>query len=597
MPKVGQKKAPVMVLPEPEKVAPAVATEALGPDQGPGLPVIYPELECLEYSSVSENGPVTPDDLKALFNWKTEEQWKAEMMAAHPESKPEAWLFYDDFHCLDTDGNKVRCLNNAGNRPFDMEWCKKLIHNILHGEWAGPHTIEGEREEVYGGAEPYTMRDGTVLQPGDTFTAKVASINGEAIRISKYGRWLSGQHQGTALILSQELLLKSRQAIYYDPNDPLTEKYPKWRGHSHVFIETYVVTGLSEDPRVLRTIDYVKPRSAADMLYTMDLFKKNNPSERKEMTRMLASGVDMLWTRTDAKGYRTHPEIVGFLERHLKMLECVEHLFLENKPQDVGSKKRRDGESEEQHQVRLQIQAAQGGRRISKLRLSPGDASALCFLMGSSATSEATSESYRNMNPPTQDVLDWSLLERAKAFWSALAGDSKFKPVRTALNRLVETSAAGEENDGQGLGGRAEEKLAILAQAWKVFHDHNDPDGDNPPFPYTINTETMELESDDLIAPDGALSLCYTDKDDKGNKLPEGKIKLVNVADFRGIDCYAISKSKSAQQATAPPAPPPETEEELQARIAAERPKAQERAMAEKKSGTGGRVRPITRKP
>lgn len=519
----------------PEKETPvpsAVSAPALPQDEeGEPLELVYDKVESLEYSTTSSHGPVTPQDMRVILNWKTEEQYQQEMMEKHPESKPEAWLYYDDFHCLDTNGKKVRCFNNANNRPFEREpWCGELIHTILQGQWAGPLTYPGE------------------------------TVNGEAIRLSKYGRVLSGQHQGTALILAQELLEKSRQALYYDPADIESEKYKFWYGHEHVVIETFITTGISEDPRIIRTVDYVKPRSEADMLYTMELFRSNSPIQRREMTRMLAAAIDMLWTRTDAKGYRTHPEIVGFLERHERLLECVQHIFVENQPMTVGSKKRQDGETIEQHKERMEQQAAMGGRRLSKHHLSPGSCAALLFLMGSSATGEAESDAYRNMKPPTEKDLDWSLWDKAKEFWTLLAGDRKFAPVRTALNRLVESEAGSEEN--QGLGGRSEEKLAILAQAWSAFKDHPSDQEDNPPFPFEVDPETNQIISDDLEPPDGALSLCYTSNDDQGDPLPEGKIKLINVADFLGIDCPA--SSKSAAQAKAAPAPAPPTPEEIE---------------------------------
>ncbi len=545
----------------PSAPAPAKSTTALmsrpAAPLEEGLEVIYDKVESLEYSTTSEHGPVTARDMKRILGWVTEEEWVKQKMEEHPESKPDAWLFYDDFHCLNTDGKKVRCLNNAGNRPFDMDWCKDIQHMILHGMWAGPYTVPGE------------------------------TVNGESIRISRYGRCLSVQHSGTALVLAQELLDKSRQALYYDPKDPETEKYKFWTGVEELFIETFIVTGLSEDQRVIRTVDYVKPRSEADMLYTMELFRKNTPAERKEMTKMLAAAIDLLWTRTDAKGYRTHPEIVGFLERHMRLLECVEHLFIENTPLDHGGKKRRDGETEQQFEARKELMVAQGGRRLSKLRLNPGDCSALLFLMGSSATGEAESDAYRNQKPPTQDHLDWSRWERAKEFWTQLAGDDRMKPVRVQLNRLVETKPTAEEEDEVGLGGRAEEKLAVLAQAWRVFKDHWEE-----PFPYTVDKETKQIECTDLVPPDGELSLCYTDKDDKGAQLPEGKIKLVNVADFFGIDCPAASKSSA--QGKAPPTPPPPTPEQIEERAAEQRQIRENEADKKKEQS---KQRRVARKP
>lgn len=492
MPKAPAKKKPTPAtqppapppqpLPEPQPQA----DEAPAPPK-PDLPVVYTKLSVLERSTTSEHGPLTVAEIKeVILNWETEREYQARMVREKPGSKPEHWLFGDVYHCLDTDKVKVRCWNNANNRPFDADWCEDLVHTILAGQWAGPLTLPGE------------------------------TINGETVRISRYGRVLSGQHQGTACVLADERLQKARAAGLAE------DKYPFWTGHDHVVIETLVITGLSEDERVLRTIDYVKPRTTADMLYTMELFRNNTPKERQELTRMLSAAIDLLWTRTDTQGYRTHPEVCGFLERHKRLLKCVEYLFIEN------------------------ASRADGGRRISKLRIGAGHAAALCYLMGSSGP-KTDGDVYRNESPPSERGLDWSYWDRAREFWSGLAGDRAFMPVRVALGRLVESDAGSADNQGQG--GRAPEKLAILAKAWELYRDH--PATAGPPF----------TEND--LVDGGELCLSYSDLDDKGNRLPDGQIKLLDVADFYGIDCPQVTKAgKAARQE--PPMPAAPSREEIE---------------------------------
>lgn len=460
------------------------------------LPVVYDRVEIAEYSSTSEYGPLTVEATKIMLGWETEKEWQQRLVRTKG-GKPEHYLFGEigplredngrlqPIHCLNTDKVKVVCWANANNRPFDMTWCDDLINMILCGQWAGPLMIPGE------------------------------TINGETVRISRYGRVLSGQHQGTALVLADELLQKSRAV----PGNAVSPKFPAWNGHEHPVLETIVVTGLSEDERVLRTIDYVKPRTTADMLYTMELFRQNTSAERKEMTRMLASAIDLLWVRTDTKGYKTHPEVVGFLERHKRLLKCVEHLFVENS-----------------------AKGADGGRKISKLRVSAGQASALCYLMGcgSEKTTEYSDE-YRNESPPSEKNLDWSYWDRAQKFWVRLAGARDFTPVRRALGLLTDSTP--DSGDNQGLGGRGPEKMAILAKAWGRYKDHSDGGG------------VITTFDDDDLAPDGALCLTYTTTDSKGDPLPNGKIDLVDVADFFGIDCPKHAAADPFRGKPDPPAP------------------------------------------
>lgn len=466
-------------------------------------PVRFPKLEIYEYSTTSAKGPMTVETIKKAMGWETEKEFQARKMVEFPTSKPEAWLFGDGIknditgviqpvHCKNVLGEKVICWNNANNRPFDEAWCEDLVHTILYGQWAGPHTMKGE------------------------------TVNGETWRVSRYGWVLSGQHQGTAAILADEHLQKYRADYGREDAD---ERYPAWKDQDYVFIETIVVRGMSEDPRVLMTVDYVKPRSAADVFYTSDVFKKSTPIERKELCQILATAVDVLWTRTDAKGYRTHPEMVAFLERHKRLLDCAGHIHKEN--------------------------SADAGRPISKLKLRAGVCAALMYLMGCSATSEDDADQYRNMEPPTEKNLDWSLWEKAEEFWTLIHSGADFSIVRRAIHQLVDSTPGNEDN--QGLGGRMPERLAIVAKAWDAWKEHPDTAG--------------ALFSQEDLAPNGALHLTYLDRDAKGNQLPDGQIVLVDMADFFGIDCAEVSttKGKKARVAvTAPPDPPAPSRDEIE---------------------------------
>lgn len=453
-------------------VAPAPATNGAvvtTPSAAPNLPVLYPEVKVVEYSTASKMGPLTIAMIEKTLGWETEEQFKTRKVKEVPGTKPEAWSFTipdvgDVYHCTNVKREKVRCNNNAGNRSFDESWCEKLVYTILHGRWAGPFTIPGE------------------------------TVNGETVRISRYGRVLSGQHQLTAAKLADEWLQQARA-------EGADDRYPIWKGHEHVFLETLVVTGLSEDPRVLMTVDYVKPRSAADVFYTSKVFQESTPIERKELCKMLATAVSTLWERTDTQGYQTHPELVGFLERHMRLLDCVMSIFIAN--------------------------SAKAERKISKLRLNPGTSAALMYLMAASGTKPEDADDYRNMKPaPSEKGINFDYWEKAEDFWTMLTDGRDFSPVREAF-ALVAKSAP-DHPTNPGLGGRANELTALLAKAWQRWKDH--PDSGGPAF-----------DRDDL-AKDGQLSLSYINADDKGRKLPDGRIKLLDVADFEGIDCAEVAK-------------------------------------------------------
>lgn len=483
---VRQKKAPLAqpVAPvAPPEPPPAPVQE---PETKATRELIYDHLEIDEYSSTAPKGPVDPEWCKTALGWETESEFKKRKCEEVPGSKPDNWKFDDVFHCKNISGEKVRCNNNAHNRSFDQGWCDSLKHTVLYGQWAGPFTIPGE------------------------------TVNGETIRISKYGEVLSGQHQMTGCVLADEQLAKDRADGVDNPTKP---KYPTWRTQGHVFIETIVIKGMSEDPRVLMTVDYVKPRTAGDVFYTSSVFKSCTAPERKELCKMLASAVDFLWTRTDARGYKTHPEVVGFLERHKTLLKTTLHIFEENKT--------REGK----------------GRGISKLRLSPGQCSAIGYIQGSSGP-KTDGDVYRNEEPaPSERGLDWSMWGKAESFWTLLGSGKDFAPVRNALYHLIDSEILSEDN--QGMGGRAEEKLAILCEAWGRWKEH---------------TGTGDVFDDGDLAEDGILSLVYSELDDEGNALPEGQIKLVNKADFLGIDSPVIAGKAASKKDDKMP-PPPSREE------------------------------------
>lgn len=499
MPPVKKKPiAPVKPTPPPVKEP---APVPVNPD---GLRVVFPTLSIEEYSTASAKGPLTADLCAKALGWETEDEFIARKLRENPNDKPEKWMsvpskkdvFGDTYHCKNEEGKKVRCNNNANNRPFDESWCAALVETILKGQWAGPHTLPGE------------------------------TVNGETVRISRYGRVVSAQHQMTACKLADEHLQKYRKQ---NGLDAANARYPAWAKHNHVFIETIVVKGLSEDPRVLMTVDYVKPRSAADVFYTSEVFQHSSAQERRELCKMLASAVDFLWTRTAARGYRTHPEVVGFLERHKKLMDCVLHLFKENNPN--------------------------AGRRISKLRLQPGTCAGIMYLQAC-GTPETTaySDEYRNESPaPSEKKLDFSLWDKAEDFWTLLGAGLYFEIVRRALAHLIDSTPGNEDNTG--LGGRADEKLAILAHAWDRWRDHADNSG--APF------------DDSDLAEGGLLDLSYSNLNDKGDRLPDGQVKLVDIADFMGIDCPKLSKKDLG--ATDPPDPPAPTREEIEAAAEAAR--------------------------
>ncbi len=482
-------------------------------------PILYPIVQC---EICAGTDAINVDIAKQILGWQTEDEYALFMTAENPgikDSDPyimpggsittfgKAKEFGDIFMLKDEEGNKIRCHNNLDNRPFDEGWSRGLAQSILNFQWAGPLTISEPVKGTYNpdpNAAPVTI-DGIEYGPGDEITLPAGTVNGSTIVISRTAKVESGQHSLVGLVLAWQAWWKDRK------------KYPAWADSTGgPVLETIIITGISEDRRVLMTVDNCKPRSEADVFYTSPLFQSLTPGDRKECSRMLAAAVDLLWKRTKRQGYRTHAEVCGFVEGHMKLLKCIEHLFVEN--------------------------ASKGGRKISSLRLSAGQCAALCYLMGCSGP-KTDSDEYRNGTPPKEKGkhLDWSLFDRAKEFFGMLGAAPELQPVRVMLKSLVDSGVPDESGiEVQGLGGRANEKLAVLAKAWAVFKEGHEIEGADLKLEYHEDEET-------------------------------GELKLMTMADFGGID--VPDKAPSID----PPAP---SEDELEKRKEEECKKRVEEAAA-----------------
>lgn len=335
--------------------------------------ILYPEVRV---DICQGDGALTAEQARQLLVWETDEDYAKRM--GSDKVKFEEPLLKDEF------GRAVVCWNNTKNRPFSESWSRQLSQDILNRNWR---------------------------------------FNLETIVISRTGEVTSGQHRLIALVLASQTWEKNKGRWEKNwPTEPV--------------IETLVAFGGSEDASVLRTVDNVRPRTLSDVFYTSPLFRDMKSGDRKECSRMLDAAVDMLFRRTQAsersgQKYQTHSTSMEFLDRHKRLLDCVKHLYEENKE-----------------------------RAISVLKLSPGACAAAMYLM---AASDTDGDVYRNAQPfPSEKAIDVDWWDKASDFFVALAAkDPALNPVRKALGALVD-----EET---GLGGRATEKFCVLAKAWNLF--------------------------------------------------------------------------------------------------------------------------------
>jgi hypothetical protein len=244
-------------------------------------------------------------------------------------------------------------------------------------------------------------------------------FNGEPIIIGEYGSLLDGQHSLIALILAVK---------------EWREHQDKWKDHWHEEprIDKLIVTGVSEDDKVVNTINTCKSRSFMDVVYRDSRFFSDlKHRDRRAVSRITDHAVRMLWSRTGAcldpfAPRRTHSESVDFIERHPRLLEAIKHVYQED-----------------------------GSQKVLSAYLTPGYLSALLYLMGTSASDV---DAYRAGDPPSEKQLDLSKWNDACDFIVLLAaGGKQLTPLRQAIRNLMDS----EE------GASVAERCALIINTWQ----------------------------------------------------------------------------------------------------------------------------------
>lgn len=372
------------------------------PEQPEERKVLYPEVKIAIYQQERDLGRLTMATAKKLLGWETEDEY-----CERTGDAPGSTMFGDPL-LTDEEGKRVQCWHNLGNRPFDESWSRKIAQDILTGNW---------------------------------------EFNLENIVISKWGKVTSGQHRLVGLILACQMW-----AADQDFYTGIWETQPT--------IECVIAFGGSEDPKVLRTIDNVKPRTLADVFYTGGVFKADqSASERKELARMLDYAVDFLWKRTVANetsgmAYQTHSASVEFLDRHPRILKCITHIFEENKE-----------------------------RAISGLHLSCGRSAGVMYLM---AAYNTDGDLYRNKRPPTEKDIDFEYWDKAQQFWSDFARMSKVRDAIAHCERDIL-------------------RLAVLAKAWTLYAENKKATAEDLKLETIENADgiTKLAENPDFLGIDG----------------------------------------------------------------------------------------------
>lgn len=369
MPRVGEDAVQTPTAPpapEPKKVeAPPPTLPMAHASVTTVRKVVYPVFDIIVFRKPPRgDGAMTMDHAKHYLGWTEVEGKKGSKLTDH----------YGKF---------IIFTNNPRNRRFDLKLAETWEAVMLQGRW---------------------------------------KFNGESLIIGETAITISAQHRLAGFIL----------ACQKKEKDPA--KYPNFDGT----LECYFAVGIEEVDDVVDTIDTGKPRGLDDVIYRQiavmrpDLFGSLDDAARNNVSRIISKAVKNLWDRTDASKMAWAPKIphsdyLDFLARHEKLLDCCNHIYVE----DDGSK-------------------------ISKLYVNAGTASALLYLMGSS-TSDGKAYIAAGR---TENALDWAQYSMACDFWALIgAGNADFHPVRQAIMGLT-------DEDGSGT---TKERVAVLSKAWALF--------------------------------------------------------------------------------------------------------------------------------
>jgi hypothetical protein len=310
----------------------------------------------------------------------------------------------------DLEGNRIRCLKNLSNRPFDLARALGYAQDILNKNWADSRWGEGRTH------------------------------NGETMVIGRYDNVISMQHRAAAVILADQLWYGKGEV---DQSAHWKEIWPD----GPPTIEALVVYGVDESPETVRTVDNIKPRTWSDVLFTdPTVFGswKLPPAERKTVTRMVDYCVRFLWHRTGADKdaftpRRTHSEADRWARAHPRVFKAVRHVYSEY---------------------------GKGERwKLNTERMGPGTAAGVLYLMAASASD--VNDYLRGKHPRTEKAVDFAEWDRACEFWSrfcgitATAGDLALKPVLDAWYSLV--------TEDSGARPPLAHKLVVLAKAWALY--------------------------------------------------------------------------------------------------------------------------------
>ena len=185
----------------------------------------------------------------------------------------------------DLDGNRIALTNNTSNRPFRMGLAKRYASEMLRKKWR---------------------------------------MNGEPIIIDCRGLIQSGQHRLVALVLAEQERKKNVEKAKTEYG---------WR--KSIAVDALVVTGISDKPDCVDTLDLGQKRSLGDVVFRNHDWSGYSEREQRKLSNVLSGATRLTWLRTGGKvvsaaPHFPHSEALDFMKAHPGIRESVEFVFNED---------------------------------------------------------------------------------------------------------------------------------------------------------------------------------------------------------------------------------------------------------------------------
>lgn len=237
--------------------------------------------------------PLTVDEAKAYLGWESESEAEQAAEAETAEDsngdgkkkrKQKSLKFGSDYTLRDSDGNKVRLMNNLANRPLRRTLALRYANEILRHKW---------------------------------------KLNGETIVIDRFGVVADGQHRLVGVVLAEQV--RKQNPEYW-------KKMYGWRGP--ITVECLIVTGIDDKPDVRNTINLGLKRQLSDVLFQDAIFN-GTEQEQKKLSSVLAAATRLVWLRaggmvvTDAPHF-PHSEALDFLDQHPRLKDAAYFVEVED---------------------------------------------------------------------------------------------------------------------------------------------------------------------------------------------------------------------------------------------------------------------------